>query len=430
MAERGVSILPLYHFIELLRQNEFPLGTGEYERFLKALNLYAGIDIDDYEVIINELAANDALTGTNNAYPRNFLLRLCKLMWLKPGQNARLFEDLFEEAFVLDFTKVKRNPENVVVENENQDNKIADKPTMDKKNAPTIPDIPQANQNDNAKIDREIAENKTIAQTEEEETVDNSVLVRIETGEDDSNKKIDLDPDEMELEKSNFLITHNYVKLNNRQIQQELRKFSSFRITEPTSEIDIDATINKATKKGFFNEVAYKLNKKSNAVILMLIDHEGSMVAFDNLSDNIASQLNIFLQRDKKKKDSSLKVHYFNNVWGDFLFLNRQHTLYSNKAKVVNSLKNKHSMVIIISDGGAARGTLNQNRVKATIEVLDELKKHTHKIAWLNPMPAKRWKKTSAAKIAEQVSMFEADESGVRNMVQLFKGTHNKTLMK
>ena len=418
MKERKVSILPLYYFLERLRQNDFPVGVGEYERFLRALNISAGIDIDDYEIILQTLSEHAALGGANNAYPRNYLLRLCKLLWLKPGQSARLFEDIFEETFALDFEKINKP----TTEQDDQKNKpVSAKPEIN---------IPEKKANPEAIITDKPAtgEKKPGGNLQTETSFDNIVAVRIEMGEDNTTQTIDMDPEEKEFEKSKFLLTQNYVPLNRRKIQQELRKFSSFSKVERTSEVDIDKTIGNVVRQGFFNEVAYKINKKNIATVLVLVDHEGSMVAFDNLSENILSQLGIFLQKGKKKKDTTLKTYYFYNVWGKFLFKNKPHTLYDDTDKILKGIKNRHSGVIIISDAGAARGTYNEKRINATKDMLQKLKGNCNRVAWLNPMPKRRWANTSAERIGENVAMFEASERGIKEMVQLFKGTHKKII--
>jgi len=54
------------------------------------------------------------------------------------------------------------------------------------------------------------------------------------------------------------------------------------------------------------------------------------------------------------------------------------------------------------------------------------MRNHTHRIAWLNPMPAERWKGTSAEDIAQRVAMFEMNEGGIKNAVDYLKGTSTK----
>ena len=111
MNEPLTDILPLYGFFDRLRQNEFPLGVGEYEKLLTALSNNFGIGTVEYRTMLGTLDHNSAL---DNAYPKNSLLRLCKLLWLKPGQSTKLFEDIFEETYPLDFQLLQGTKEKTI----------------------------------------------------------------------------------------------------------------------------------------------------------------------------------------------------------------------------------------------------------------------------------------------------------------------------
>ena len=82
----------------------------------------------------------------------------------------------------------------------------------------------------------------------------------------------------------------------------------------------------------------------------------------------------------------------------------------------------KRRNILIVSDAGAARGYLNEDRIQQTYTLLHRLRKH--RIAWLNPLPRERWKNTSADIISDFVHMFETgDDNGddLGNIVRLFK---------
>ena len=80
--------------------------------------------------------------------------------------------------------------------------------------------------------------------------------------------------------------------------------------------------------------------------------------------------------------------------------------------------------VLIISDGGAARGNYDQHRVEQTSRFLQKLAGFTPNIAWLNPTPRERWLGTSAEAIRSKasVAMFTLDRAGLDAAVDVLRG--------
>ncbi|WP_414579694.1 hypothetical protein [Anabaena sp. CCY 9402-a] len=73
----------------------------------------------------------------------------------------------------------------------------------------------------------------------------------------------------------------------------------------------------------------------------------------------------------------------------------------------------RRTAVLIFSDAGAARGGYSEERYELTREFITQLQHHVRYIAWLNPMPRKRWFGTTAGEIAHLVPMFEVSRRGV-----------------
>jgi uncharacterized protein with von Willebrand factor type A (vWA) domain len=78
--------------------------------------------------------------------------------------------------------------------------------------------------------------------------------------------------------------------------------------------------------------------------------------------------------------------------------------------------------LLIISDAGAARGFRHTSRLRATSDFLFQLRLRTQFIAWLNPFPEDRWTGTSAEVISHLVPMFQMDEDGLSNAVDVIRG--------
>ncbi len=78
--------------------------------------------------------------------------------------------------------------------------------------------------------------------------------------------------------------------------------------------------------------------------------------------------------------------------------------------------------MLIVSDGGAARGYRRLERIQATTEFLLDIGQKTNHIAWLNPMPQNRWNRTSAQLIAYRVPMYPMNNQGLSNAIDTIMG--------
>ena len=71
------------------------------------------------------------------------------------------------------------------------------------------------------------------------------------------------------------------------------------------------------------------------------------------------------------------------------------------------------SQILIFSDGGAARGHFDRERLALTADFLEKLNRRVRRVAWLNPMPRTRWTATTAEAIARLVPMLEVSQHGL-----------------
>ncbi len=80
-----------------------------------------------------------------------------------------------------------------------------------------------------------------------------------------------------------------------------------------------------------------------------------------------------------------------------------------------------YAHVLIVSDGWAARGWFNPERIEFTSEFLDTLRSHVARIAWLNPIPRKRWFGTIVGEIAQDIPMFEMSRQGLNKVINTLR---------
>ncbi|MTJ19210.1 SUMF1/EgtB/PvdOfamily nonheme iron enzyme [Dolichospermum sp. UHCC 0299] len=88
---------------------------------------------------------------------------------------------------------------------------------------------------------------------------------------------------------------------------------------------------------------------------------------------------------------------------------------------ILSKFSPQHTLVIIISDAGAARGRTVPDRWEETYDFITQLIPKTKKIAWLNPLPSSRWVDNTAeeiAKINPSVPMFALETGEFQRMVK------------
>ena len=176
---------------------------------------------------------------------------------------------------------------------------------------------------------------------------------------------------------------------------------------------DFEATIKDFARQGYIKDFNFRRQARLQMGVHVLIDHEGSMMAFEHMSDIIAE----FVQFVGNKNST---IWYFHNCPTAYIFQDKNHFEAVRTTDWLKMLDEKApAQVFIFSDAGAARGYKNMERIVATEAFLKNLKKHT--FVWLNPMPEKRWKDTAAEDIRRKVRMYDASDREFVTAMQSLK---------
>jgi uncharacterized protein with von Willebrand factor type A (vWA) domain len=170
--------------------------------------------------------------------------------------------------------------------------------------------------------------------------------------------------------------------------------------------LDIPLTVSQTAQQGFFLQPFYRSREENHAHLLILVDQEGSMTPFHRFSQDLV---------ETAQYESSIErvdVGYFHNLPAEYIYRDR---FLTDKIalETVLSQCDSETRVLIVSDGGAARGYRRRERVSATTEVLWEIEQHTNLIAWLNPVPQLRWNSTTAKITSHLVPMFPLNQEGL-----------------
>jgi hypothetical protein len=227
-----------------------------------------------------------------------------------------------------------------------------------------------------------------------------------------------------------------------REVAQAWRRVRKPARFGPQTEIDIRATINHAAQMGLLAGPVLVSPRRNLSSLLLLVDSQGSMTPFQpfvqQITEAITSatsfgRMGVFYFHDVPAEGAHLQeevsgmfpeldtiLEQILPLSTGYLFDDEALTIPCARADVIEQYA-PGANVGFISDGGAARGTYDFNRLRDTIGSLKYLRQFTHTIVWLNPLPVSRWQKTTAAQIARHVPMFTVEPEGLRRAVVALK---------
>ncbi|KYC38259.1 hypothetical protein WA1_38635 [Scytonema hofmannii PCC 7110] len=213
-----------------------------------------------------------------------------------------------------------------------------------------------------------------------------------------------------------FTLTKEYFPVHRRQMQQSWRKLRLSLREGVGTELDIPATIKRISQKGLFLDPVLIPKRTNQTELLLLLDQSNSMMPFAPLAEQLVQTA----QKDGRLGET--KTYYFRNSPKDFLFRDLDLLQKQSLTNIIPHLHKNRTVVLIFSDGGAARGGYNQERVKLTEKFLNQLKPAVRKVVWLNPVPKYRWFGTTASQLSDKVFMYPFSEQGWRVMIDVLRG--------
>ncbi|NJM73479.1 MAG: hypothetical protein HC862_27025 [Scytonema sp. RU_4_4] len=215
---------------------------------------------------------------------------------------------------------------------------------------------------------------------------------------------------------SRFILTTEYFPVNERQMKQIWRYLRRPVREGAATEFDVEATVNQIGRLGLLLEPVLVPRRVNRAEMLLLIDQDGSMVPFDALSRRLAETALL------GGRLGNPGIYYFHNCPVEYLYRDPHHQEAELISNVVTYVCSERTAVLIFSDAGAARGGYNKERYELTKEFLAKLKQRVRYVAWLNPMPKKRWFGTTSGEIAHLVPMFELSRRGMQDAIGVLRG--------
>lgn len=336
--------------------------------------------------------------------------KLVRWLWRKPHHQKEVFNEILEEGL-----------EHIYQQLGTESKKGEKTPVRDQKDKSGEQGSEKGKKAREAPSPIQKKAKKQPAKTElEPEPVEDSLIISFEKADPDKDEdglKLDIENLSEQINRYGYFLEGNYFELGGRQLQQGIRTLRR-RVTDKHKKVlDLEATIDKASRQGFLESLEYRFGQRWTTDLLVLVDQGDSMVAFEPFS----RQLVDIIDRDY---DIEKAIAFFKETPYRHVFLDRAQR---NALAVSKIAESPLQPVLIISDAGAATGRIDEFRVENTVDFLARIRKH--RVAWLNPMPRGRWQDTSAEYIAQYTSMFYIDPTELVNAVKLFKAKIRATTL-
>jgi hypothetical protein len=193
------------------------------------------------------------------------------------------------------------------------------------------------------------------------------------------------------------------------------RRFRRAQRSGPRTELDVDATIAERCRSGWLLEPVLVAPRRNQARLVVLVDASASMLPWRATGRLVAASLPAGLL-------AHTRLLYFDNDPREGLY---EHDGLTGHVALDAALRQEADCVaLVVGDAGAARGRLDRERVAGTGDFLRRARGRWPAIAWLNPMPRRRWAGSSAERSARDpgCAMFEFTEDGLTRAVDVLRG--------
>jgi uncharacterized protein len=332
--------LPLYGIFCALRERKVPLGLRDYLEALDALRL------------------GYPWSQTEGDRPsRNDLRVLCKMLWTRREAEARLVDSFFD--------RISPAKSNVLSELEKEFPALSPALGLDVREEDTAKSRPEPEDAPRVSI--------SIVSGREEGGFGLPQLDGI-TGLRDGS--YELLPETVLPPRSLAVIF--------RRIGRRVRR-------GPKCEIDVLATIRERGRIGVASTYLLRARLASATSLIILADANAGMAPWRPFLAALSDALVLSRLR-------GIRLFYFDEVVDELVY----HRPDLTNAMMLDELlaEMPGAPVLIVSDAGAARGSVDTSCIDGSLALLNRLAGESRRIVWINPMPRYRWAGSSASVIA------------------------------
>jgi uncharacterized protein with von Willebrand factor type A (vWA) domain len=328
------------------------------------------LGVDEYLAVLRSLQAGFGIGS------RQEVEQLCCLVWANSEEESRLIRRLFEQMW-------RYSP----AESGNEDKRSTDETQT-----------PEQSRSDESLPELETHPSPTPEPVQAVQAVRSSRRDR-------------------EMKRPRYSLLTEYFPVTKRQMKQSWRSLRRLVREGVPIELDVEATVAKMGRESILLEPVLMPPRSNRTDLVLLIDQEGSMVPFHELSRQLVETA----QRGGRLRQ--LRVFYFHDYPDEYLY---RHPAMLNAQPMSEVLEEigEQAAVLIVSDGGAARGNFDQERIESTKVWIKQLEQSVRYCAWLNPMPNECWQHTTAGEIARLLPMFEMSRQGMNAAISILRGRY------
>ena len=412
----------LYELFGKLRQVDFELGIEQY--ILLVQSLQSGFGLEDREA----------------------LRRLCRLIWVSDHEREGLFDHFFDRTITLGPTSFSVEDSNLARSTAEGVNNTANQPSTLTEPREQVDPKTAAEATDSL-ADSDIVTGTEV--TEQPVLTDREIISRHIDADEAAVLTFDFSDSANNYTK--YLQRTDYLPVTRRRLKQNWRFLRRMDRSGPKREIDIEATVDRLVRDRFLLEPVRRAERVNRSELLLLIDRQGSMVPFHGLGRRIEETA------VASGRLGHIETYYFNEVPPlhrtafdlPASAKYRPHLLFADQASlegvevsdIARRFNPAFTSVLIFSDGGAARGHWDEERLESTARFLYQLTQlGLNQIAWLNPMPRERWslreeerwihyQPNTATEIARIVPMFGMDQTGLFEAINVLRGRSGRPVV-
>ena len=312
------------------------------------------LTIEQYDLLRQAIDKGYGLGGWED------LKRVCRLLWVKPCHNYDL--DIFERTF-----------EKYIQQHDSQRPRATNLKSSEKtvetssiKPPLNLPKIPPRKWQSPSTQELGKVETPTAVQS-------------------DSNLH-------KEVKASNFVLTPKDFPIKLRDVQMAWKLLKKPVRIGWENEIDIEATVERIEREGILADVVMHPRMTRRTELLLLIDDNSAMIPF-------FPGFEPFIEAIKQSRITPAKIYRFTSYPDQYLYEWERPTLAHPVTDIFRKLHSNRTIVLILSDAGAATTSYSQDRIEGIFRFLINLSPCIRQLIWLNPLPYERWEQTSAWEI-------------------------------
>lgn len=193
------------------------------------------------------------------------------------------------------------------------------------------------------------------------------------------------------------------------------RRFRRPLRTGPKIELDIEATVAARCRQGLLERPVLVPTRRNLARLVLLIDVGERMQPWQRFNSPLVESL-------QQSRLEQIAIFYSYDLSSDTLYRRENLTQPVPLEKAWRD--HVSSSLLIFSEAGATQPGRQRAIVRDTRHFLQRVGSAWSPVAWVNPMPARRWPGSAAAQIRQlpAVAMFELSEDGLINAVDILRG--------